>query len=157
MIGKLPAGSYTVSVYQPQSTQVATAQFVVADKYAAASGPHPLVDYTDHWWNAQESGWGLSIMQHTSDRLFATWYVYDQNMQPTWYTLQPGSWTNFKTYAGPIYRTTGPFYGGPFNPNQVSVEQVGVGTLTFADAAHGEFSYTINGVDGSKAITRLPF
>ena len=117
----------------------------------------PIVDYTDHWWNPQESGWGLSIMQHPSDRLFAVWFIYFQAGQPIWYALLPGQWTNSTTYTGPIYRTTGPSFAEPFNPDQVTRTIVGSGTLAFTAFDAGTFFYVIDGISGSKAITRLPF
>lgn len=45
----------------------------------------------------------------------------------------------------------------PFDPTQVGITQVGTGTLTFTDYSTGSFSYTVEGVSGSKPITRLPF
>lgn len=157
MLGQLPPGAYTVRVYISPTLLAASAQFSVADGFDGKPPLHPLVNYTDHWWNAQESGWGLSIMQHTSDRIFATWYVYDQGKNPVWYTLQPGQWLTHQIYKGPVYKTSGPYFGGVFNPSQVTVTAVGEATLTFPDYTSGTFSYTIEGVTGSKAITRLPF
>lgn len=156
-LGKLPPGNYSVAVYESNNIAAASAQFAVAEKYGANPPPHPLMDYTDHWWNPQESGWGMSIMQHSSDRLFAVWYVYDQNRQPTWYTLQPGSWLASNLYNGPVYKTTGPYFGGTFDPAAVGISQVGTATLKFSDPATGEFTYTIEGVSGKKAISRMPF
>jgi hypothetical protein len=136
-----------------------SAQVVVTERVTQRSmmGNPPSIDVSDHWWNPQESGWGMSIMQHPSDRLFAVWFVYNASNQPVWYTLQPGTWTTFTRYTGPIYKTTGPYYGGPFDPTQVGITQVGTGTLTFTDYKTGTFSYTVEGVSGSKPITRLPF
>lgn len=155
MLGRLPPGAYMLAVFQPASVQVASAQFVVGNKTTVA--PRPLVDYTDWWWALQESGWGLSVIQHNSDRIFAAWFVYDQARQPVWYTLQPGQWTSFGTYVGPVYRTTGPYYGGPFDQSQVGITLVGTATLSFSDFANGTFSYAVDGVTGTKQISRLPF
>ena len=33
-------------------------------------------NYTGHWYNAAESGWGLNIV-HQGDVLFPTWFTYD--------------------------------------------------------------------------------
>lgn len=156
-LGKFPPGLYSVEVFLAETVKVATTQFTVVDSNISKSAPHPLVDYTDHWWNPQESGWGMSIMQHTSDRIFAVWYVYDQNMKPVWYTLQPGAWVYFNQYAGPVYKTTGPYFGGAFNPAQVGIAQVGTASLTFDNYASGTFAYTIEGVAGTKAISRMAF
>jgi len=58
-------------------------------------------------------------------------------------------------YSGSLYATTGPAYNAvPFNPAQVKLSQVGVGTLTFSDDNGGTFAYTVNGVSQTKSITR---
>jgi hypothetical protein len=169
-LGRFPAGTYPLAVYRgPLNPLNGTpfldysAQVVVTERVTQRSmlgnpnPPPPSIDVSDHWWNPQESGWGMSIMQHPSDRLFAVWFVYNASNQPVWYTLQPGGWTSAWTYTGPIYKTTGPYYGGPFDPAQVGITQVGTGTLTFTDYTTGTFAYTVEGVSGSKSITRLPF
>jgi len=158
-LGQFPPGNFDVVLFFTRSTptQVVSAHFSVADTYPTKTGQFPLVNYTDHWWNSLESGWGLSIMQHPSDRLFAVWFVYNQTGQPVWYTLQPGTWTGPTIYTGLVYKTTGPYYGGPFDPRQVGITQVGTATLSFTDSNSGTFSYTVEGVTGSKSITRLPF
>ncbi len=156
MLGQFPPGLYGVSV-NASNTLLAAGQFQVADGTDTKAGHHPLVDYTDLWWTVQESGWGLTITQHTSGRIFAAWYVYDQAKQPVWYTLQPGQWTTYNTYTGPVYKTTGPYFGGPFDQTKVSITQVGTAALSFGDYATGVFSYTVEGVTGTKAITRLPY
>lgn len=158
-LGRFPPGTYYVEVVEGNpATPAMYVAFTVTERHVFIP-PYsfPLVDYTDHWWNPLESGWGISIHQHTSDRLFAVWFVYSQSGQPVWYTLQPGAWTSSKEYTGPIYKTTGPYFGGPFDSTQVGVAQVGVGTLSFADSNTATFSYMIEGVSGSKPITRLSF
>jgi hypothetical protein len=118
----------------------------------------PAANYSDLWWNANESGWGLNIVQHTSNLLFAVWFVYAPNGSPTWYTFTNGSWTSTTSYAGQVFATTGPAASSAtFNGSSVTVRQAGVATLTFMDASHGTFAYTIDGVTGQKAITRQPF
>jgi len=41
--------------------------------------PKPLTNYSGLWWNPGESGWGLSIQQSATSRIFAAWYVYDED------------------------------------------------------------------------------
>jgi len=156
-LGHFLPGTFEVTIFTPGSVVLGSAAFTVTDTYSAKTSPFPLVDYTDHWWNPQESGWGMSIHQHPSDRLFAIWFVYNQAGQPVWYTLQPGAWTSPTVYTGPVFKTTGPYYGGAFDPTQVGITQVGTATLSFTDSNTGTFSYTVEGVSGAKSITRLPF
>ena len=156
-LGSFPAGTFTLAVVSTDNVQLTSAQFTVNDNSASKTGPFPLVDYSDHWWNAQESGWGMSVVQHSSDRLFAVWFVYSNANQPIWYTLQSGQWTSPTAYTGPVYRTTGPYFGTSFDPRQVSATQAGTATISFDTPTTGSFSYSIDGVTGTKAISRLPF
>jgi hypothetical protein len=165
-LGQFPPGVFSVDVfrtYKPSTgiafpaVQLGSAQFTVTDSYASKTVPFPLVDYTDHWWNPQESGMGFSIMQHPSDRIFAAWFVYDQAGQPVWYTLQPGQWLSPTVYSGPIYKTTGTYLGITYNPGQLTVTPVGTGTFIFHDYSTATFNYTVDGITGTKEITRLSF
>ncbi len=116
------------------------------------------MNYSDFWWNPSESGWGLAIQQGATNLLFAAWFVYDAMGKPVWYTLQPGRWTTaniYTTYEGPVYKTNGPYFGGFFDPSQVGEMQVGTGVLSFRNSNSGTFRYTIEGVTGSKTITRM--
>jgi hypothetical protein len=115
--------------------------------------------YQGLWWNPAESGWGISLTQH-SDKIFAAIYTYDAAGQPTWYALsncpilaeKPGSCT------GDIYKVTGG--STPLAPwvGAVNVVAEGTGTFTFSDASHGQFDYTFtDGVKRSKTIEKLAF
>jgi hypothetical protein len=115
-------------------------------------------DYSDLWWNASESGWGLNVIQHASRNIFAVWFTYREDGRPTWFTLPGGTWTSSSTFTGSIYSTAGPpASAASFDSRQVKVAPVGTGTLTFSDANNGTWAYTINGVSGSKAIARQPY
>jgi hypothetical protein len=120
----------------------------------------PATNYQDLWWNTSESGWGLSIAQQYRT-LFAVWYAYGTNRAPVWYVLPGGTWTSPNTYSGTVYRTsdapTGFLAGGSFDPSTVTRTPVGTMTLTFTSSDSAAMSYTIDGVTGSKAITRQPF
>ena len=117
----------------------------------------PAFDYTDMWWNPNENGWGLNLTQHPTRVIFGVWYTYEADNTPVWYILPSGSWTNSTTYTGPLYVTSGPPFSGPFDASRVETRQVGTATLTFSGANNGTFAYTVDGVNGSKAITRLGY
>lgn len=156
-LGQFHPGEFSVVVRSFLGLQLTSAPFRVADSHTGSNAPMPMVNYTDLWWNPQESGWGISLSHHPSGRLFAAWYTYDQARNPTWFTLQPGHWTSVTTYTGPIYRTAGPSWTGPFNPASVSVTLVGTGTFTFVDATSATFTYSVEGVSGSRHIERMVF
>jgi hypothetical protein len=113
------------------------------------------VDYTDLWWNPSESGWGMAMAQQGTN-IFLAWYVYDGGGRPTWYVASNCT-VSGAGCSGTLYRTTGPPFGPTFNSSAVQAFAVGSATLTFSDANSGTLSYTVNGVSGSKAITRQLF
>jgi lysyl endopeptidase len=117
----------------------------------------PSADYTDLWWNAAESGWGLNVIQHANGIIFAVWYTYGADGKRTWFNVSSGTWMSPNTYQGTLYTTSGPAFNGAFDPSRVTRTPVGSATLTFADPNNGTLSYSVNGITGTKQITRIPF
>ena len=117
------------------------------------------VDYTDLWWGGDaQSGWGLNLMQHASRNVFGVWYTYDATRHMMWYVIPSVTWSSANAFTGDIYRASGPpANGASFNPNAVVRTKVGQATVTFSDPNNGTFAFTIDGVSGTKAITRQPF
>lgn len=110
-------------------------------------------DQSDLWFNPSESGWGMQLVQRDST-IFATLYVYGSNNQPTWYvaTMQ---YTNNLTWSGPLYATTGPWFGAvPFNSSSVVATQVGTMTWSAPLVESGTVSYTVNGLNVVKNVVR---
>ena len=111
---------------------------------------------TGLWWNQNESGWGVGLTQQYGV-IFATLYTYDFEGRPTWYVA-----SNCVVAAdgctGDLYALTG---GSPLTVpwNDVNKIVTTVGTINFAftDTNTGTMNYTINGVAGSRAITRQIF
>ena len=127
---------------------------------AAQYGEGPQEDnriYTGLWWNPSESGWGLNLTQHASNVIFGVWYTYESDGTATWYVMPGGSWTSSTTYSGALYATLGPAFTKTFNASEVQPRQVGNATLTFSSASSGTFTYSVDGVSGTKSIQRQPF
>jgi M6 family metalloprotease-like protein len=125
----------------------------------ATSTTPPTVDYTALYWAAPagtESGWGVALVQQ-ANIIFVAVYTYDAMRRPIWYvasscTLTGASCTGalFQVNGG---RTPTAAWGNP----ALNVSQVGSVTLNFSNATAGTMNFTINGVSGSKAITRQVF
>jgi hypothetical protein len=125
--------------------------------------PPPPTNYEGLWWNApagSESGWGINLA-HQGDIIFATWFTYDFTGKGWWLSMTapnagPGAYPD--TYTGTVYQTTGPAFNAmPFDPTQVIATPVGSGTLNFADASNGTFSYSVYGFSQVKSITHQVF
>ncbi|MGO8756161.1 MAG: hypothetical protein ACLQHK_13135 [Gallionellaceae bacterium] len=114
-------------------------------------------DFSDLWWNPDESGWGVNVI-HQDDILFMTFFIYGPDNQPIWYvassTQYSGQASGQITYTGPLYQTSGPWFGTTFDPNAVGVQQVGTVTFTSTSVSTATLSYTINGVLVSKSVMR---
>ena len=62
----------------------------------------PFADFTDLWWDPNESGWGMNLIQHSSNTIFAVWYTYDTDRRPLWLSMSSGRWTSSNTYTGDV-------------------------------------------------------
>jgi hypothetical protein len=119
----------------------------------------PASNFQGLWYNApaeSEVGWGINFA-HEGDVIFATWFTYDAGGRALWLTMTANKSGEY-FYTGTISQTRGPpFDAVPFNPARVSVTEVGKGTLIFADADNGSFTYTVNGISQTKYLTRQVF
>jgi hypothetical protein len=113
-------------------------------------------DFTDMWWVPTESGWGANVVQQ-GDTLFITLFVYGQDGLPTWYVSPATTYQgNFgaQQFSGTLYRTTGPYFGGTFNPGSVVVTAVGTLTFSAPTSVTANLSYSVGGVNVTKALQR---
>lgn len=133
----------------------AGSKLITRQIFATGDTPPP-VDYTDLWWNPSESGWGVSLT-HQFGVIFATWFAYDASGKAVWYVVSNCAVAG-SGCAGDLYRVTG---GSPltttWNGSNLVLSAVGSVAFAFSDANNGLMSYTIDGVAGSRAITRQSF
>ena len=125
-------------------------------------------DFSDMWWAAGgvESGWGVNLTQN-ENIIFATFYIFDANRKPIWYTAAMTDTGTGATFAGPLYQSTGTFFGSTWNPADNSASLVGSATFTpsaslTTNATTGTLSYTVANPPGApvvvnKAIQRFAF
>jgi len=141
------------------------AQYNSYTAYAVGTAP----SYEGLWWNPSESGWGVSLA-HQGDVLFAVWYTYDHDGEPTWFFMDNarlvgddigdmmgmmdmsmmGMVKNAPMYTGSLYRSSK--VGG-----RVVMTEVGMATFLFKDKDHAAFAYTVGNVSQSKNISRMAF
>jgi Putative Ig domain len=158
-----PVGSMTISYTSPS---IATLNYTIngvsgskpieRQVYAAPDGRTRL-KVNDLWWNGfAENGWGMNISQQGSF-LFPTWYTYDETGKPNFYVISGGAW-NSVAYTGDLYTATSSLWlGVPYNPAQFKPVLVGRMTLDFANGSEGTMTYTVNGVEQTKRISRTEF
>jgi hypothetical protein len=117
-----------------------------------ASATNFSTDYTDLWFNRNESGWGVNLIQQ-GNIIFATLFVYGPDQSARWYVASNLVGTSTTTFSGPLYRTTGPYFGASWTGGGPAV-QVGTMSFNFNTPTTGTLSYTVDGVPVTKAVER---
>lgn len=131
------------------------------DAAAATVAPSLGSDYSDLWWNPLESGWGMNVVQQ-GEVAFVTLFVYGPDGKPTWYVASDArafalDSAGNPAFRGTLYKTTGPWLGGPFDPSQVTVQAVGQLVIEPRAEARLNVNYTAEGVSVSKDVVRQTF
>lgn len=118
-------------------------------QYLNPSSGSTAPNYTALWWNPNESGWGVNV-NHQGNILFATLFTYAPNGQPMWYFMSDGNQqSGTQSFSGTLYSASGPI---PLQSSQLA--PVGTMTFTFSDANDGTLTYTVNGTQVTKQITK---
>jgi hypothetical protein len=113
------------------------------------------VDYTGLWYNAAESGYGYNLVQSDDgikNYIFATFFIYGPNGQPTWYSagLEADGNGNF---TGSLNATVGTYFAAPWIPGNFS--GVSVGTVTFTPSTANVYTGTmVMAVNGAPVISK---
>ncbi len=137
---------------------------------SAAAQSVPSTNFSDMWWNPSESGWGVSLVQHPSHRVYAIWFTYDPreaeaatpgtaDYKPLWIVMNGGTWTSPTTLTGEAFVTHGTPFFQPWNGGNLRLTPVGTFTFNFSSASSGTFSYRIAppaGIDPGDPAYGLP-
>ena len=107
--------------------------------------------FTGWWYNRSEEGTGLAL-EIQGNRLFAAWFVFDENGRTTWYTTG-GNMTSDTTYQGEVLRWEGWPWGQPYE--KPVWERIGNAILVLNKADPASVTYTLysDNVTESKTLT----
>jgi hypothetical protein len=111
-------------------------------------------DYTDHWQNPAQTGWGVALTQGTNV-IYAEIFHYDSSHSPTWFggTIY---WIADGHYAGTLYTVAGDYYGHlPYDPALFHATVAGTMDFLASDPSHATFTFTNNGVTVTTPVERL--
>lgn len=153
-LGRLPPGDYTLTVNnsangtQPITTVISNVPFTIADARLLKTAPYVRLDYSGHWWDPNDSGWGLFIWHDARDRVLAAWFTYGADGKPIWYVFQP-TWQTFAaTVTTDLLRTNRAPGATIPPPNPTTYTTAGTASLdftSFTTADEGKFTYTFTG------------
>ena len=113
------------------------------------------VNHTALWWNESEPGWGLNV-NHQGNTVFATLFTYDESGSPLWLVMSSGNRQADNSYQGSLFVASGP----PFNASPWSaatLTEVGSMRIMFIGSNVALLTYTYNGVQVTKSLTRQRF
>lgn len=157
-LGSLPAGNYTISViesagsYSGAGTKISSVPFSVTDVRANKAAPYVRMDYSGHWWDPNDSGWGLFIWQDArsnTDSLLAAWFTYTPDGKPMWYVFQPTWLTSTATVTADMAQVSRlPGTMSPPPTARASLISAGTASLdfsTYGTSDSGKITYTFNG------------
>jgi hypothetical protein len=136
----------------PAARQVSRVALLAALWSYAVAAQAMVTDFSDLWWDAAQSGWGMQLVRG-GDATFATLYVYDRMERPVFYTATLSDAGGL--LRGTLYETTGPYFGSVvFNPMKVIVRAVGEMTFAPATSETATLSYSVDGLNVTKNVTR---
>jgi hypothetical protein len=163
LIGRLPAGSYTLTANSFAPAGAAPAAlftnyaFTVADARIAKVAPHVRLDFSGQWWDPGDPGWGLFIWQDArgaSDSLLAAWFTYAADGKPNWYVFQPRWLSSTVTEAAPLANSTRlPGAGSP-PPTTGTPAVMGMASLDFTNLGSGDDAKITYTFTGGPTLTR---
>ena len=152
-LGRLPAGTYTLSVIEAPTGMrpgplIENAPFTVTDARATKVAPYVRLDYSGHWWDPNDSGWGLFIWHDARDNVLAAWFTYMPDGKPMWYVFQPTWTTSASTVTAPLLQTSrlpGPTSPPPAPTSYATVGSASLDFTNFGAADEGKITYTLTG------------
>jgi hypothetical protein len=116
----------------------------------ASMAPAHAYDYTDVYFNPNESGWGVFLVQSDTTQ-FLAFFIYDSSNKPVWYTAQLALQSS-GAFTGPLVATTGSYFAGAWNPSQLTVNAAaGTASFTPLDRYRATLTYQVN---GAPAVTK---
>ena len=154
----LPAGTYYVLVGHWDADGIGAYSLHISGNSASTPPPTTGTNYTDLWYNPNESGWGLNL-NHQDDLLFGTLFTYDTNGTGMWLVMSNGARQADGSYQGTLYRTTGPAFNAvPFTPiTAANYTPVGTMRLVFTSTNTATLTYNVFSSTVTKTISRIVY
>jgi len=127
----------------PYKGTIVLKQFILIVALLISAARADALEYTDLYFNPAESGWGVFLVQSDTTQFLAL-FIYGTDNKPTWYTAQLAQ-DVVGNYSGPLYATTGTYFGLPWNPAQWTVDAVGTVSFVPIDIYSATVTYALTG------------
>jgi hypothetical protein len=118
------------------------------------SAEHAAPNHTGLWFDPAEPGWGIAIDQE-GGVVGATLFTYGGGGDPAWLSAPSLLEQPADSYAGVLYRTTGPAVAR--SGSAIGVSAVGTMQITFSANGDALLSYVADGVAITKTIVPMSF
>jgi alpha-tubulin suppressor-like RCC1 family protein/Tol biopolymer transport system component len=120
------------------------------------SNPQVAPPKSATWWNASESGWGLTVFDQ-GNVLAPTWFTYDSDGEPTWFIVGGAFEQPDGRFTGELLRFTGTRYDQINGAAAQSVTPIGSIALSYGGERKLGFEYTALGSTRTRQLESFPF
>jgi len=139
--------------FRPRDTTIPGSGLPVPVNYPSDKA---LSDITGAWFDPSTSGSGLLFTHNFngSDTMFGTWYMYDNNGNARWFTIQDMQWTNGGSeFFGRLYETRAASGGACTLQTCVGSSRVAVSTA-LTEVGHVRFTFTDIGAPNMSVLQK---
>ncbi|CAN5165613.1 hypothetical protein BH11PSE11_BH11PSE11_18100 [soil metagenome] len=153
--GILTFANANTGVFNFSINGVPGSKFIVRQMFGSGTTA-PTPDYSDLWWNPNESGWGVTLSQQYGV-MFAAIFSFDAIGNPVWYVVS-NCVVSEVGCSGDLYRVVGGSRPTiEWNGTNLAVDKVGFIDFLFSDSSNGRMNFFIDGLSNTKLIMRQSF
>ena len=114
------------------------------------------------WYDPSHDGEGLILEVLDDGRVIAYWFTYPDPLMPLEVADRSQRWLigfgeiiDDSIVFDSLFETSGGVFGPEFDPDLISLVDMGRASLAFHDCHSGRFNYTYRGVGGTLSVERL--
>jgi len=109
---------------------------------------------TSSWYDPSHDGEGFLVEILADNRAVMYWYTYDGEGAQDWY-FAPGEVRGNRIQFPTLYRASGGEFGPGFDPEKITLEEVGSASFIWSDCDSGSMSYRIGTQHGRMQLSRI--
>jgi len=106
------------------------------------------------WYDPAHEGEGFLVQILPNDRAVMYWYTYDDTGAQDWF-FAPGDVHGNTIEFAALFRASGGEFGSGFDPEKITLEDVGSASFIWSDCDSGNMSYRIGTRQGRMELSRI--